>query len=156
MRVLVVCDGNVCRSPMAAEYLRIRASHQRLTHLVVQSGGLLGLEGLPAAAEAIVVAREQGLDLTSHRSRGIRAADVAGADVVLGMTLRHLEELERRFPAGASRRYLLRAFEAAPTPSPGAGEIADPMGEPIDAFRATFATVRTCVDHLVLHLKHLA
>lgn len=154
MRVLVVCDGNICRSPLAAEYLRHRAARSGMPHLVVASAGLLGIEGFPAAPHAVTVAREAGLDLTGHRSRGITPSDMRAADVVLAMTLVQLEALARRFPDDRGSRLLLRAFEHGAEPAGGAPNLDDPVGGPIEAFRATFDVIRPCVDHAVLWLKH--
>ena len=156
MRVLFVCDGNICRSPLAAEYLRHRSVHDGLSHVVVDSAGLLGIAGAPAAPLSIQVGRDAGLDLTGHRSRGITAADMRTADVVVAMTLRQLETLAARFPGGSARRLLLRAFEQGPDPAGGAPELADPVSGPLDDYREAFSIIRTCVDHLVLHLKHAA
>lgn len=154
MRVLIVCDGNICRSPMVAAYFRARAAHAGLAHVVIDSAGLLGIEGAPAAPHAITVGRGAGFDLTRHRSRGITAADVRAADVVLGMTLAHLDQLARRFPDARQPRYLLRAFEAGPEPTGGAPELDDPVTGPLEEFQDAFAIARTCVDHLVLWLRH--
>lgn len=156
MKVLFVCDGNICRSPLAAEYLRHRAVRSGLSHLVVESAGVLGIEGAPAAAHSIEVAREAGLDLTGHRSRGITVAGMRTADLVVAMTLAQLETLSRRFPGPNQERFLLRAFESGPTPRGGAPELDDPVTGPIEAFRDSFAIIRTCVDHLVLYLRHAA
>lgn len=154
MRVLVVCDGNICRSPMVAAYLRARAAHAGLAHVVIDSAGLLGIDGAPAAPHAIAVGRENGFDLTRHRSRGLTAADVRAADVVVVMTLTHLDQLARRFGDTGQRRYLLRAFEAGPEPAGGAPELDDPVTGPLEEFREAFAIARPCVDHLLLWLKH--
>jgi len=154
MKVLVVCDGNICRSPLAAEYLRVRAVHSGLSHVVVDSAGLLGIEGAPAAPFSIEVGKEAGLDLTRHRSRGITITDMRTSDLVLAMTLTQLETLERRYPAAAQRRLLLRAFEGSPDPRGGAPELADPVSGPIEGYREAFAVIRTCIDHLVLHLRN--
>lgn len=156
MKILFVCDGNICRSPMAAEYLRQRAVRSGLSHLVVDSAGLLGIEGAPAAAHAVAVFREAGCDLTRHRSRGVSVADMRTADVVIAMTLTQLETMERRFAAGQGERLLLRAFEDGPAPRGGAPELDDPVNGPIEGFRAAFAIIKTCVDHLVVHLRHSA
>jgi len=156
VRVLIVCDGNICRSPMAAAYLRSRAAHAGLAHVVIDSAGLLGIEGAPAAAHAIAVGRTEGFDLTRHRSRGVTAADLRAADVVVVMTLAHLEELAERFPNAQQKRLLLRAFEAGPTPAGGAPELIDPVSGPYEGFRDAFGVIRTCVDHLVLWLRHTA
>lgn len=154
MKVLFVCDGNICRSPMAAEYLRHRSVREGLSHLIVDSAGLLGIEGAPAAPFAVQIVREAGLDLTGHRSRGVSAADMKTADLVVAMTLRQLEVLARRYPNATGRHVLLRAFEQGPVPRGGAPELDDPVAGPIDEYRQAFSVIRVCVDHLVLHLKH--
>lgn len=154
MRVLFICDGNICRSPLAAEYLRHRAAHDGLGHLVVDSAGLLGITGAPAAPFSVEVGRDAGLDLSGHRSRGITVADMRTADFVVAMTLRQLETLELRYPGGSGRRLLLRAFERGPEPQGGAPELDDPVAGPLDEYREAFTIIRSCVDHMVLHLKH--
>jgi low molecular weight protein-tyrosine phosphatase len=154
MNILIVCDGNICRSPLAAEYLRDRAARGRLAHLVVASAGLLGIEGRPAHPLAVAVAREAGLDLTAHRSRGLLPSDVRSADLIVAMSLGQIEALERRYPGEHPPRRLLRAFESGPEPAAGAPNLDDPVLGPIEAFRAAFDVIRPCVDHLVLGLKH--
>ena len=156
MKILVVCDGNICRSPLAAEYLRGRATQSGLAHLVVASAGLLGIEGRPAAPYSVQLAREAGFDLATHRSRGLTPADLRSSDVVLGMTLDHLDALERRFPGACPRAFLLRAFERGPIPQEGAPNLDDPVAGPIEAYRAAWDVIRPSVDHLVLWLKHAA
>ena len=155
MKVLFVCDGNICRSPLAAEYLRHRAVREGLSHLVVDSAGVLGIEGAPAAPLSVAIAREAGLDLTRHRSRGVTIADMRTADLVVAMTLAQLETLARRYPGAGQRQLLLRAFEDGPAPRGGAPELDDPVAGPIEGYRDAFAIMRTCVDHLVLHLRHV-
>jgi protein-tyrosine-phosphatase len=154
MKVLFVCDGNICRSPMAAEYLRHRAVREGLSHLVVDSAGVLGIEGVPAAPFSVDVAREAGLDLTRHRSRGITIADARTADLVVTMTLAQLETLARRYPEGGRKSVLLRAFEDGPNPRGGAPGLDDPITGPIEGYKDAFAVIRKCVDHLILHLRH--
>jgi protein-tyrosine-phosphatase len=154
MKVLFVCDGNICRSPLAAEYLRHRAVREGLSHLVVDSAGVLGIEGAKAAPFSIEVGKEAGLDLTRHRSRGVTAADMRTADLVLTMTLTQLDTLARRYPDTRQPQRLLRAFEASATPMDGSAELDDPVAGPIEGYREAFAIIRTCVDHLVLNLRH--
>ncbi len=155
MKVLVVCSGNICRSPLIAGYLKHRARAEGLSTLLVESRGLLGIEGERADPHARQVARENGFDLDGHRSAGLRPSDVRSADLVLAMTLDHVDELRRRFPGDAPPILLIRAFEADALPRGGAPDVPDPIGGPIEAFRESFRIVKPCVDHLVLHLKHL-
>ena len=156
MRVLFVCDGNICRSPLAEAYLRHRAAERGLGHVVVESAGLLGIKGAPAAPYSIEVGREAGLDLTRHRSRGVTAADMRTADLVVAMTLRQLETLHARYPGGPGRRLLLRAFEGGPEPATEARELDDPVAGPLEDYREAFDIIRGAVDHMILHLKHHA
>ena len=154
MKVLFVCDGNICRSPLAAEYLRHRAVREGLSHVVVDSAGILGIKGAPAAPLSVEVGKEAGLDLTRHRSRGVTVADARTSDLVLAMTLTQLETLARRFPEGGQRRLLLRAFENSPDPRGGAPELDDPVAGPIEGYKEAFDIIRKCIDHLVLQLRH--
>lgn len=154
MKVLFVCSGNICRSPMAHAYLHDRAVRAGLSHLVVDSAGLLGIEGQAAASHSADAVREYGIDLSRHRSQGIRAEDVRTSDVIVVMTQSHLEEMHGRFPGAAAEMFLLRAFERGPEPRGGAADLEDPVVGPLEAHRASFETIRLCVDHLILRLKH--
>ncbi len=140
---------------MAAEYTRHCLARGGSKRVAVGSAGLLGIEGAPASAEAIEALAENGLDLSGHRSRGLREVDVRTAGLIVIMTAAHLAEIERRFRRDLPPRLLIRAFERSPRPDSCAASLDDPMGEPLDAYRRCFAIIRTCVDHLVLHLEQV-
>ena len=128
MNVLVVCSGNICRSPMAAEYLRHLARKNGVTGLVVESAGMLDIRDRPASAEAVEALREIGLDLSAHRSRGVTSGRVDRADVVIVMERAHLSDLSARFPLHP-RCFLLSAFRVGSDPAPDAPDTPDPIGE---------------------------
>jgi len=152
--IVIVCTANICRSPMAAAYFRHRAPDAGLVHAVADSAGTLGIEGAPASDEAIRALAEIGVDLREHRSRGVRAADLRSADLIVGMDFEHLEFLAEHFPTGGGRRLLLRAFEHGAEPSSHALGLADPMGRSLRVYRKQLPLIRTCVDHMLLYLKH--
>ncbi len=154
MKILFVCSGNICRSPMAEEYARQRASQCGMSHLVVESAGTLGIEGASASAEAVQAMAELGFDLSSHRSRGLRSEDLRTADLVLAMDHRHLEEIARRFRPGDTPVRLLRAFESGPDPAPGAPDLADPIGSPVAVYRKRLQEIIDSVDNLLIYLRH--
>jgi protein-tyrosine phosphatase len=139
---------------MAAEYLRHRAANSGVAHLVVDSAGTLGIIGAPASPEAVRTLREAGLDLTGHRSKGLSESDVKSSDLVIGMAGDHLEHLAELYPEGNDQRLLLRAFEHGSDPEDVALDLPDPIGEPVEVYREQFGLIRTCVDHLVLYLRH--
>ena len=142
-RVLVVCEGNLCRSPYAAALLAAR-----LPRLEVRSAGLAARGGDPAAEAAQRAAQERGLDLAAHRTRRLVAEDVAWADLVLGMEGHHAVALERHWPEAEPRIRLLGEFLAEP---PFA--IEDPWGREDAIFHAVFARVERAVARLAARLE---
>lgn len=84
----------------------------------VDSGGLLP-GGAPATADAVSVTAERGIDIAGHRSRALAEVDLAGADLVVAMERRHLQEAILLEPSVRPRTFTLpelvrRAEEAAP------------------------------------------
>ena len=91
-RVLIVCTGNVCRSPMAMGLLRQRLAQDGLDSQVsVSSAGVYGLDGSAASRPGVDVLAERGIDISEHRARTIDQKEDAQADLVLVM-----EEAQRR------------------------------------------------------------
>lgn len=140
--VLVVCFGNICRSPFA-ERLIARDCPQ----LVVRSGGFEAREGDPAEADAIRMAVEFGIDLSDHAAHRLSADDAAWADLIVGMTGRHHGMLRDRWPAHAAKVRLLGDF--LPTPPFG---IVDPWGCPPEVFRAVYTRIVQATGPLVERL----
>jgi protein-tyrosine phosphatase len=155
MRVLFVCSGNICRSPMAALCLRARAERGGPPELVVDSAGLLGIEHQPASEPAIAAMREIGLDLAPHRSRGFVEADLARTDLIVAMSGAHLAELRERFPTGRPPCVLLRAFEESEEPAEQAQDLEDPIGMPLEFYRARLAEIVRSVEHLARALTRV-
>jgi protein-tyrosine-phosphatase len=153
MRILFICSGNICRSPMAAELMRDLVAKQGMTNVEIDSAGTLGIEGAPASVEAIEAAREVGIDLTRHRSQGLRASHLQASDIVVAMTGDHLVELAARFPDGEDERVLIRAFERGPEIDPAARDLDDPIGHPVDFYRAQVPLIRKCLDHLARFVR---
>lgn len=130
-RVLVVCFGNICRSPFAERLLA-----RECAGLMVRSAGFEAGEGAPAQPEAIRVAAEFGIDLSDHAARRLLREDVEWADLILGMTGRHHAMLRARWPDRADRLRLLGDYLPQ---APYALE--DPWGCPPDVFRAVYRRI---------------
>jgi protein-tyrosine-phosphatase len=119
MKVLFVCTGNTCRSPLAEVLcVSLREGWES------RSRGLAAYEGTGAAGPAKEAARERGCDLSEHKARLVREEDMEWAEAVYGLTMAHTSTLRAVFPAYAGKVKAL----------PG-GDIPDPLGGTLDDYR---------------------
>lgn len=90
LRVLFICTGNICRSPMGEYLLRHRAERDDLPVLSLSAG--LTLVDEPPPGHALTVLGNAGIDASGHRSRRLTPELVGATDLVIGMTGRHAKE----------------------------------------------------------------
>jgi protein-tyrosine phosphatase len=137
-RVMVVCQGNICRSPFAERHLA-----GLCPGIEVRSSGLRTRGGDPAQPGALRVGRELGTDLSDHVSQRLDTDDVAWADLIIGMQGWHEAEVLARHPTSRGKVLLLGDFlPAAPH------LIADPWGHDDDFFRTVFERIVTANERL--------
>ncbi|MBO46957.1 MAG: hypothetical protein CMJ96_08705 [Planctomycetes bacterium] len=140
--VLILCTGNICRSPLAAEALRVSlaaswdVSVQELSSLgwVVESAGTFATPGLPATAHSIQVAKEVGLDLSRHQAQFLGDALAKPWDLVLGLGKSHLDGLSSNFSAELD------------VLNPRGQDIADPYGGSLAIYRQMRDEVLLCIE----------
>jgi protein-tyrosine phosphatase len=141
--LLVLCHGNICRSPFAAALLAAR-----LPALEVRSAGLRAGTGNPADPTAVRCAARLGVSLSRHRSASVSDEALAWADLILVMQGSHVAELARGWPQLCPRVRLLGDFLSAPPHL-----LSDPWGHPEEVFDAVFARVAGAVENLTLRLE---
>jgi glycine hydroxymethyltransferase len=108
IRVLFVCTGNICRSPMAQGYLDELLRERGGLEFQVESAGVFGWEDSPAANESVLALQEQGIDISSHVARRLNRPMVERADVVVAMAAEHRDAVVRLSPASAARTFTLK------------------------------------------------
>lgn len=150
-RVLFVCTGNTCRSPMAAALFneRMRRPVEPCTACpegredfaaVATSAGLHAVQGDPIATHAVTALREAGIlptpgnDYTAHRARNVDAEMMEQADEVIAISAAHAMELTFRFPEYADK---IRTLPL---------DVPDPYGGDVAAYRACLGCLRYCLE----------
>lgn len=141
--ILVLCIGNICRSPLAEAMLK-----DQLPGRKIWSAGLQAVVGHAAEPTASEIAAQHGLDLSAHRAQQVAGWMCTHADLVLVMETRHQQELERLYPT--ARGKIRRLGEFGPQ---GSFEIADPYREPRAAFEAAHAAIALGVGEWVRRIQ---
>jgi len=146
MQILVVCSGNICRSPYAARYLVHRLHTLGKDGSEIDSAGILGIMGSPPSPETVQVAQELGFEVESHRSKGVTFDLVDEADVILVMEELHRSSLVERYPEAEEKVHLLSEFHPAIKDPSRAPDIFDPIGLPLEEYQRCFSLVREAVE----------
>ncbi len=141
--LLVLCHGNICRSPFAEVLLAARMPARE-----VRSAGLHAGDGNPADPSAIACAQRMDVSLAAHRSARVGAELLGWADLVLVMQGSHAAEIERRWPQYSGRVRLLGDFLPAPP-----HVLPDPYGQEDQIFDRVFARLRIAVERLTARME---
>lgn len=139
--LLIVCTGNVCRSPMAAGLIRDRLDRDGLSDQIhVSSAGVFALEDDPASADGVAVLAERGVDISDHRARQLDDQMLDQADLTLVMEERHRQAIFARTPQHLHKIMLFSEL---------AGEhedVPDPYRQGRPAYERTLVTLDSILD----------
>lgn len=130
--LLVLCTGNICRSPMAQVVLS-----RALPDWRVESAGLAALVGKPAAPEALQALGERSSDLSGFQARQVDEPMLRACELVLTMTRGQKMELEARFPWTRGRAFRIGEWERL--------DVDDPYRRGPEAFVRALSLIESCV-----------
>jgi protein-tyrosine phosphatase len=128
--VMVVCTGNICRSPIGEGLLKARL---RDLPVLVDSSGTNAPEGAPASQYGVEVCAEHGIDISRHRSRLLTRSLLSDVDLVLVMEPYHQMEILSMAPDLADRVFIITEFVGG-----GDEGVGDPIGAGRLAYEETF------------------
>jgi protein arginine phosphatase len=131
MRILFVCTGNTCRSPMAeALFAQKKGKHDE-----VKSAGLYASPGSAASPQSIAVLKEKGISI-NHRSKMVTEELISWADLILTMTENHKFAIQKQFPTSVNKVYTLKEYVSEES-NEIIGELQEVYAE-LELKRATF------------------
>ncbi len=129
-KILLVCTGNTCRSPMAEGWLRRYFLDEGLADsFEVISCGTTAFSGVPPSEEAIEVMREEGIDISVKRSRPLNDELLFQSDIIFVMTEAHKDYILERAPEVSGKIHIL--------------DIPDPIGMEKEAYRRVFEAMKS-------------
>lgn len=144
MKILFVCTGNTCRSPIAEALLKSR----NIGGLEVRSAGIYAKNGGPISRNSQLVLEKEMIPFT-HTSNSVDETLIDWADLILTMTASHKHALILGFPHAISKVYMYKEFV---TPN-DVLDVSDPYGGDLFTYESTLRELNDLTDELVKKLQ---
>lgn len=141
-RVLFVCTGNTCRSPIAEIILKSK----QLPHIEVKSAGTLAIDGHDMSPNAAIVLEENNLT-HQHKSTMLSHEQVEWATHILTMTAGHKSSVIGQYPQAKNKTYTIKEFLGE------GGDIIDPFGGATEVYRETYTELEHLISKLIKKLN---
>jgi protein-tyrosine phosphatase len=144
--VIMVCTGNLCRSPMAEGILKRKVALMNRNDIKVSSMGIHARENQNATSNAIEVCRENLIDITGHQSRPLVFEELRAADIVFVMEKFHNNFIRTFVPQAAEKVALLAGW---PSMDSKEHSVPDPINGKINEYRKTFKLIEFHIDRVM-------
>lgn len=145
-KILVVCTGNSCRSPMAEGFLKKELKQEDGFEIV--SAGTSAMEGLSPTQPAIDVMKEEAIDISLYRSKPFSKELIETSGLILVMADTHKEFILNIMPEVKNKIYLYKEFAGDPK-----GDIEDPIGKPLAVYENVKEEIKKATEGIVNKIK---
>ncbi len=147
MRILMVCLGNICRSPLAEGILKHKASQHNLSWYVDSAGTSHWHAGESPDRRAIAVARQFGIDISQQRARPLRLDDFEHFNLIFAMDLSNLRQVKQQAPRPEHQQKVQLLLDLL---YPGQQrEVPDPYYGDMDDFVEVFHLISSACDRII-------
>lgn len=149
-RIVYVCTGNTCRSPMAEGILRKLLADKGIEDVDVSSAGIGTLDGYPATHHAVEVSSRNQIDISGHHSTRMTERLFREANLVFALSSNHYEFLEH-LPSAAGKLFMVKSFPNG-NQADSRHSVEDPVGGSLEEYKVTF---REIYDEIVRALPEI-
>ena len=128
MRILFICTGNTCRSPMAEGYFKFLINRDGADDIEVSSAGTFAGDGEPASSNSLLSMRKLGIDISNHKSTALTRALLDSAEIIVTMTESHRTHVGSLSPKALAKTRVMGEL------SRDKKDVSDPFGGDADIY----------------------
>jgi len=151
IKIMFVCSGNICRSPMAHYYMQKRVKDLKLEEkFLISSCGTFAYQGEKSTQNAVVAMKDYQVDLENHRATNIFDTNIVEYDYIITLTMSHKTQIEYNFPKLKDKVFTLKEFADEKVMYK---DIDDPWGLNLEVYKSCAKEIVENVDKLINNIK---
>lgn len=150
-KIMFICTGNVCRSPMAKYYFNKVIETKKLQDKYIgTSCGIYSVKGEHATDNAIEAMKDYDVDMTSHKATRIQDSQIMSCDLIITLTIYHKNVVVKMYPELAEKVYTLKEYV---NPKVEYKDIDDPWGLDINTYKFCAKEITENIDKMIEKLE---